>query len=94
MPNSNRPLWRIWLEITGISHLTSLTCAECYAVLEYLADADLAGIDHETLFQAARQHLADCPDCQEFYRKRLDEWAALQTTADSEGEEDSPPRNP
>ena len=50
----------------------ALTCNECFAVLELLAEAARMGIDLDRLEQLARQHMAKCPECQDQFKKRLD----------------------
>lgn len=54
----------------------SLTCDECFAILEYLADEAANGADPRILREAVRRHLEHCPDCREHHRLRL---SALQT---------------
>ena len=71
-----RPLWQLLLD-TAVTHPPqSLTCADCFAILEYLADISQESSAIPNLIQRARQHLAACPDCQTYYQKRLDELEA------------------
>ena len=49
----------------------SLTCDECFAILEYLALEALDGAEEEKLEAALRRHLEMCPDCREHHLKRL-----------------------
>jgi hypothetical protein len=62
-------LWRILLK-TQAQPDARLTCDECIAILDYLADQAARGADLESVRQAVQKHLARCPDCREQY----DEW--------------------
>ncbi len=70
-----RPLWWLLLDTAVTDPSTTLTCADCLSILEYLAEADISqnyeGKLH--LIQKARQYLATCPDCQSYFQRRLDE---------------------
>ena len=71
-----RPLWQLLLD-TAVAHTPpSLTCSDCFTILEYLADISQENNDTPTLINKARQHLAACPDCQTYYQQRLDELEA------------------
>jgi uncharacterized protein with PIN domain len=65
-------LWRILLK-TQAQHDAPLTCEDCIAILNYLADQAARGVDLESLRQAVQKHLARCPDCHEQYREWLRE---------------------
>ncbi len=65
-----RPLWEI-LAVSSSKDDTQLTCDECFAVVEYLADEATAGADPQALLQTARRHLIHCPDCREHRERRL-----------------------
>lgn len=73
-----RPLWKLLLELAQPDALAKrpLSCTECFAILEYLAEnlaRGPASFDQTTLRQAATHHLAACPDCNAYYRRRLQE---------------------
>jgi hypothetical protein len=68
-----RPLWQLLLETAVPPENVSLTCSDCFSILEYLADINQGTSDKPKLIQKARKHLAACPDCQTFYQQRLDE---------------------
>lgn len=76
-----RPLWEI-LAASSSSDDTQLTCDECFAILEYLADEATQGADPQILLQTARRHLAHCPDCRQHYEERLSR-LELQSAAHS-----------
>lgn len=61
--------WQILLK-TQVPTDAPLTCDECIAILDYLADQAAQGADLEIVRQAMQKHLARCPDCHEQY----DEW--------------------
>ena len=77
MISEPRPLWKILIQTATPNAQTPLSCADCFAILEYLADVDVAGADRNMLVRAAQKHLATCPDCQEYYQRRLLELEAL-----------------
>jgi len=68
-----RPLWQILL--TGEE--APLSCHECGAILTYLAELGVAGVDEEVLWARARQHLAQCPECEAYYRRQVERLEAL-----------------
>lgn len=71
-----RPLWQLLLETAVPSKNFSLTCSDCFTILEYLADINQETSNKPKLIQKARQHLAACPDCQAYYQQQLDELEA------------------
>ena len=76
MESDFRSLWQLLLETAVSDSSPSLTCADCFSILEYLADISQDYDDKLHLIQKARQHLAACPDCQSYYQNRLDEMEA------------------
>jgi hypothetical protein len=64
--------WRILLK-THAQPDAPLTCKECIAILDYLADQAARGANLENLWQVAQKHLVRCPDCYEQYREWLRE---------------------
>jgi hypothetical protein len=51
-----------------------LTCGECFTMMEYLADLLPAAnndIDVQEFSQAVQDHLSCCPDCNDYYLRRL-----------------------
>jgi predicted anti-sigma-YlaC factor YlaD len=74
---SDRPLWELLLEFkTAVSPQRPLTCEECFAILEYLAEAfeqETAAARQTQLHHVIKQHLAVCPNCQTLYQTRLAE---------------------
>ena len=73
MTIQQRPLWRLLLSLE--THVDqTLSCADCFSVLEYLAET----IEHAPqrrgeLLRKARTHLASCTRCQAYYEARLAE---------------------
>lgn len=55
-----RPLWRVLLDIQG-PEPAPLTEAECFAVLEFLAEQRAAGCDPRTLQPLVERCLAQIP---------------------------------
>lgn len=70
-----RALWQI-LVAADSEAAAELSCDECFAILEYLADEAVRGADLGALREALRRHLEHCPDCREHYRRRLSEMHA------------------
>ena len=68
-------LWRILLKAQA-PPAASLTCDECIAVLDYLADQATRGVDRDSLRQAVHKHLSRCPDCHAEYLRWLRELEA------------------
>ena len=68
--------WRILLK-TQTPTDTPLTCDECIAILDYLADQAARGANLEQLRQAVQKHLARCPDCRERYVEWLRELESM-----------------
>jgi hypothetical protein len=69
------PLWRILLKAQAQPE-APLTCDECIAVLDYLADQAIRGVNLDSLRQAVHKHLSRCPDCRAEYLKWLRELEA------------------
>jgi len=59
-----KPLWRLLLEDPS-----SLSCNECFAVMEYYADLLASG--GEDLWPQIRKRLEDCPPCELEHRRAL-----------------------
>jgi uncharacterized protein with PIN domain len=59
-------LWRILLKAQAQPDV-DLTCDECLAILNYLAEEEVDGASRESVRQAAYKHLARCPGCREHY---------------------------
>ena len=75
----NRPLWQILLSVSSNQQTQSLTCDECFIIIDYLAQlASQTELDETNLQQLTRKHLKSCPDCRDRYMKRLRKWESLQ----------------
>ncbi len=71
MEAQHRPLWQILASATREDAPLRLTCDEVFTVLEYVAEVRPKGIAAERLWQAAREHLACCPECGERHLRQL-----------------------
>ncbi|MFC1879755.1 hypothetical protein ACFLZW_07555, partial [Chloroflexota bacterium] len=71
MTGKRRPFWRILMLAAESGARMALNCDECFAILEYLADAAVRGADDDYLIDAVRRHLNRCPTCREHHLKRL-----------------------
>jgi hypothetical protein len=67
-----RPLWQLLMSSHNRDPDESLTCDECFVVLEYYAEQLVAGIDPEVLRQPVRHHLARCSKCRKNFSNWLD----------------------
>jgi len=77
-----RPLWQLLLLARNASEGVTLSCDDCFLILEYLADTNHKnGADADFLGMIARKHLSCCPDCRQFYLQRLEQLE--QSLADS-----------
>ena len=65
------PLWKLLLQTTRSNQTATLTCSDCFAILEYLADIEIVNTDRQILLKTARKHLNACPDCRDYYQRRL-----------------------
>ena len=66
-----RPLWQILLAVRS-DNKTPLTCAECFSVLEYLAELKIEE-KHDQVLNAVQRHLRNCPECNHYVDLRLQE---------------------
>ncbi len=73
---TTRPLWQTLAEAAEPGQTITLTCDECFQILEALAEAAAAEADPHGLRRAARRHLAHCPDCRDRHLQRLSELEA------------------
>jgi hypothetical protein len=80
MALTSRPFWQVLVAADSGEDVT-LTCDECFAILEYLAEEAAAAADAQTLQKAAQRHLAHCPDCREHHLRRLRELEAKRAYA-------------
>jgi hypothetical protein len=77
-----RPLWKLVLEDPS-----SLTCDECFAVMEYYAELLASG--NTDLLPKILEHLERCPNCELVHREALHRLLASQ----SEGRGEAPAAN-
>lgn len=76
MSYKNRPIWQILTAAAEPGSEVTLTCDECFAFMEHLADEALKGADSNMIHRAIRRHKAHCPDCTEHHQQRLAELEA------------------
>jgi hypothetical protein len=67
------PLWKVLFKFSQTQPTATVTCEECYMILDYLADQAARGADWPGLLRTAREHMARCPGCREHYLQRLRE---------------------
>jgi hypothetical protein len=66
-----RPLWQLLLAVRSDSK-TPLTCAECFSILDYLAELRVEA-GHQRVLRAVHRHLSNCPKCSQLVDSRLEE---------------------
>jgi hypothetical protein len=54
--SSAEPIWQLL-----VAEPASLTCEQCFAVIEYFFET--LGNDHDALFPIVEAYLERCPDC-------------------------------
>ncbi len=77
-----RPLWQILISFTERSQPVSLSCDECFQYMEHLAEEAIAGADQDTLQEAIKDHLTNCPDCQEHHLQKLEQMETKLSSAE------------
>jgi hypothetical protein len=70
-------LWRILLK-TQAQPDVPLTCEDCIAILDYLADQAARRADLDSLKQVVQKHLGRCPDCHKQDREWLRELESIR----------------
>lgn len=72
-------LWQLLIKVKHMPPGDSLTCTDCYAILDLLLLGAELGLDFDRLQQLARDHLARCPGCREKLLARLDQLEASRS---------------
>ncbi len=65
-------LWEVMVKLEATRTRKSLSCPECFAVIELLAEGAVLGVEYERLAALAREHLAQCSDCREALLAQLE----------------------
>ena len=82
-----RSLFEIFIQSSMPGKDTSLTCDECFAVMEYFVELVSEGFTLDEIKKPLLKHIAHCPDCQEHHLGRLSEmeeqWVQSQNTQES-----------
>jgi hypothetical protein len=66
-------LWEILIELKQPISDRTLTCNQCFAIVDLLSLAIELDIDREQLFRLVQRHLARCPGCREKLLAQLEE---------------------
>ncbi len=78
MSTQTRSLWQMLLAVAMLQKEKPLTCDECFAILDYLADiVDMTNVDQEMLQKVTRKHINRCPGCRDRYLERLQKWEGV-----------------
>ena len=72
-----RQLWELLIELEQVETDQSLTCTQCFAIVELLAMAIDLDTDREQLNRLVQRHLARCPGCRQTLWQRLEELEQL-----------------
>jgi len=82
MLTSERPLWQLLAIISRKDSALSLTCDECFTVLEYIASVAARGVNQQALLTAVNRHHEHCPECWDHHLEKLRqieaEWAQVR----------------
>jgi hypothetical protein len=70
-------LWEILIELEQPKNDRTLTCNQCFAIVDLLSLAIELDIDREQLFRLVQRHLARCPGCREKLLAQLEELEQL-----------------
>ncbi len=65
-------LWELLIEIEKSEDDHSLTCSQCFAILEIIGSAIDLEIDPNRLANLARQQMVRCPGCREMLLAQLE----------------------
>jgi hypothetical protein len=65
----SRPLWQLLLAVRS-DNKTPLTCAECFSILEYLAELKIE-TGHQRVLRAIQRHLQSCSECHHYFDTHL-----------------------
>ncbi|MCL7452751.1 MAG: hypothetical protein M8467_06850 [Anaerolineae bacterium] len=65
-------LWKVLLQATA-NGAPSLSCDECYVLMDYLSDLLAGGYSPQAVLPLAEKYLEHCPDCQDEYVHDLQE---------------------
>ena len=76
MSYKKRPIWQILTDAAEPGNDITLSCDECFAIMEHLADEAAKGMELEMIHRAIRRYIAHCPDCTEHHQQRLAELEA------------------
>jgi hypothetical protein len=71
-------LWEVMIKLEATRARDSLTCPECFAVIELLAEGAGLGVEYEQLAALARDHLSQCTDCREALMAQLERLENMQ----------------
>jgi hypothetical protein len=74
-------LWQLLIRIKKLEPGDSLTCTDCFAIMDLLLLGAELGLELERLQQLARDHLAHCPGCRKRMLERLTQIEELQDQA-------------
>lgn len=65
-----RPLWQLLINHADFGRELSLSCDECFTIMDFFADQLVSGADPTSLRPSIKQHLSNCPDC----RIKFNDW--------------------
>jgi len=71
MPKLPRPFWQVLLIVLGDNQSEKLTCEECTAMMEYLADQAIEGATIEDLKSTANSLFRFCTECKNHYQRHI-----------------------
>lgn len=78
-----RPLWQILISFKQKSQNDALTCDECFQYMEHLVEKAIAGADQDSLEEAVKIHLMNCPDCRDHHLEKIEQLETHIATRDN-----------
>jgi hypothetical protein len=78
----NRSIYEILLQASAPGNEITLSCDECFILMEYLADLNGVALSPDAIKKALLKHFDHCPGCYQHHLKRLNEltekWNQIQ----------------
>lgn len=66
-----RSLFEILIQSSKPGEETTLTCDECFVVMEYFVELALEGFTLEEIKKPLLKHIDHCPDCREHHLQKI-----------------------
>jgi len=74
-------LWEVMIKLRETRSRKSLSCPECFAVIELLAEGATMGVEYEDLAGLAREHLSQCAECRDALLAQIERLEKMDSDA-------------